>query len=128
MFWASGPFQNMIVCLEIKQEQAQDRETHFETVLLPVAKSQPRQELLRKLCGIFSDPQITTKLFKFSSYNIRASMHSRLLRRVVFILRFKLKIEKRAFKSFQVQISLFKVRILVVKVQTLFAIPLRSPS
>ena len=28
----------MIVCYQIKQKQAQDRKTHFETMLLPVAK------------------------------------------------------------------------------------------
>ena len=32
------PFQTIIVCPEIKQKQAQDRKTHFETVSLPVAK------------------------------------------------------------------------------------------
>ena len=33
-----GPFQAMIVCLEIKQKQPQDCKTIFETLSLPVAK------------------------------------------------------------------------------------------
>ena len=37
-FGLLGPFQTMIVCPEIKQKQAQDRKTHVETVLPPVAK------------------------------------------------------------------------------------------
>ena len=38
MFWVLGPFQTMIVCTEIKQEQPQDRKTIFETLSLSVAK------------------------------------------------------------------------------------------
>ena len=37
-FGLVGRFQTMIVCPDVKQKQAQDCKTHFETVSLPVAE------------------------------------------------------------------------------------------